>query len=155
MLLSSTYFFCSICLIYKGEGKNEERQHMASSGLLRKPYLIKKIIKKKLGYSFHYIEIHDHVFLPLASIPKVWPVLRKTPSCAHEFMAIFEDFSAQWNTDTMENHDYRGRDRQPFNLLRVTYLEDWINLPSVSTKMQWKKSTWNLLELIQDMQFHF
>lgn len=71
------------------------------------------------------------------------------------FLVIFEDFSAQWNTDTMENYDYRGRDRQSFNLLRVTYLEDWIDLSSVSTKLQWKKNIWNLLELIQDMQFLF
>lgn len=48
----------------------------------------------------------------------------KLSQCAHEFMAIFEDFNAQWNTDTMENHDYRGRDRRSFNLLRITCLED-------------------------------
>jgi len=32
------HFFCSISLIYKGEGRNEERQHTASSVLLRKMY---------------------------------------------------------------------------------------------------------------------
>jgi len=37
-------------------------------------------------------------------------------------MALFEDFSAQWNTDTMENYDYRGINRQSFSLLSVTYL---------------------------------
>lgn len=75
----------------------------------------KRIIKKKLGYIFqcieipgrvfHNIEIHHHIFLSPVSIPKVWPLLRKTPSCAHEFMAIFEDFNAQWNADTLENQD--------------------------------------------------
>lgn len=38
MLFSSTYLFCSICFIYKGEGRNEKRPHMANSGLLRKMY---------------------------------------------------------------------------------------------------------------------
>lgn len=94
----------------------------------------KRIFKKKLDYIFQYIEIpdnifqnteiHNLIFLSLVSIPKVCPLLRKTPSCAQEFMAISEDSNAQWNADTLENQDWRGRDRLSFDLLRVTFLED-------------------------------
>lgn len=94
----------------------------------------KRLFKKKLDYIFQYIEIPDHIFqnieihnlifLSLVSIPKVCPLIRKTTSCADEFMAIFEDFNAQWNADTIENHDQGGGVRHSFNLLRVTFLED-------------------------------
>lgn len=52
---------------------------MTSSGLLRKMCHRREKPRKKLGYIFQCIEIPDHIFLSLVSIPKVWALLRKLP----------------------------------------------------------------------------